>query len=203
MARVTKGRVSLRAGLFDAVSGDPERPRRTIVRFPGDSGLLAVAEGEIRMSDSSEIQVGVWRYTSKFETIRDGTREPGNRGAYIMVQSNLGSVGGQSVDGWVRIGTADTRFNAIGNYVGGGLAAGPESRRFGLAIAHAMLGSHSRDALPGQAVDAETIVELTYAHAIHDRLIVQPDVMYVINPGFERRLQNAFVPGVRLQLRLF
>jgi porin len=203
MAGVTSGQVSIRAGLFDAVSGDPERPRRTIVRFPGDTGLLAVAEAEIRMSDKTEIQVGAWRYTSKFETIREGTRERGNHGAYVMVQSSLGSVVGQPVDGWVRVGTADTRFNAISTYVGGGLAAGPDSRRFGVAIAHARLGSRSPDSSMDLADDAETIVELTYAHAIGDRLTVQPDVMYVINPGFERRLQNALVAGVRIQLSLF
>ena len=203
MAGVTKGRVSFRAGLFDAVSGDPDRPRRTIVRFPGDTGLLAVTEAEVRLSGSAEIQVGAWGYTSKFETIRDGSRERGNRGAYVMVQTRLGSVSGQQIDGWVRAGTADTRFNAIGTYVGGGLAAGPERRRFGFALAHARLGSRSRDGLLDPANDAETMVELTYAHAIGDRLIVQPDVMYVINPGFERRLQNALAAGVRVQLRLF
>ena len=31
----TEGGMSFRAGVFDAVSGNPEHPRRTVVRFPG------------------------------------------------------------------------------------------------------------------------------------------------------------------------
>ena len=50
---------------------------------------------------------------------------------------------------------------------------------------------------------AETIVEVTYAHTIGDRLTIQPDVQYVVNPGFYRSLRNSLSAGVRLQLQVF
>jgi len=203
VAAISTGRVTLRAGILDAVSGDPERPGRTVVRFPGENGLLAVAEAELRVTDSAQFQLGAWTYTSEFETIRAGSRRRGNRGAYVMAQSDLGSLSGESVEGWVRVGVADTRFNDIGLYVGGGVAIGPEERRLGLAVAHARLGSPAREDLLRYPEDSETIVEATYAHAIGDRLIVQPAVMYVVNPGFERSLQDSLVAGVRLHLRIF
>jgi porin len=140
--------------------------------------------------------------TSEFETIHSGSRKKNNRGAYVMAQGNLGSLAGRSVEGWVRVGTADTRFSDIGLHVGGGLTVGPDERRFGLAVAHARLGSPARGYL-GSPDDAETIVEATYAHAVGDRLIMQPAVMYVVSPGFERSLKNSLVVGVPLQLRIF
>ena len=203
MAGVKTGRLSFRAGLFDAVAGDPDRPGRTVVRFPGQSGLLAVAETEIRLSEEAEVQVGAWSYTTEFETIPDGSRKRGNRGAYVLAESALGHIGGEPAKAWVRAGTAETRFNAIGLYLGGGIAVGPEGRRFGLAVAHARLGSPARQPAFEDPGNAETSVEMTYARAIGDRLIVQPDVQYVINPGFERGLRNSLTLGVRGQLRIF
>lgn len=201
VAGITQGKVSFRAGLFDAVPGDPDYPRRTVVRFPGDTGLLLVGETEIQLSDDAELQVGAWAYTTRFETISDPERQQrGNRGAYALVEGRLGSIKGHPVEAWARIGTADTRFNAIGMYVGGGVTIGAPERRFGAAIAHARLGSPARADSPERA---ETIIEITYAHAIGDRLMVQPDVQYVINPGFDRSLRNSLSAGVRLQLQVF
>lgn len=204
---VAKGRLSLRGGLFDAVAGDPDRPRRTVVRFPGDTGLLTVAEAEYRLSEQAEIQVGAWSYTSKFDTLPDVEgrveRRRGNGGAYALVETRLGSIGDAPVDGWVRAGTAERLFNPISLYFGGGIAVGPEDGRFGLAVAHARLGSSARHSFDERPERAETIVEITYARAIGDRLIVQPDIQYVINPGFERGLKNSLAAGVRLQLTLF
>ena len=61
-----------------------------------------------------------------------------------MVESRLGALGGRPVEGWVRVGTAEARFNPIGFYLGGGVAVGPENRRLGIAVAHARLGSPGR-----------------------------------------------------------
>jgi porin len=207
VAGVNKGRLSLRAGIFDAVAGDPERPRRTVVRFPGESGLLLVGEAEFRPSRTTQVQLGAWSYTSAFDTLPDAVggveRRRGNRGAYISAESRLGSFGDHSVDGWVRAGTAETRFNPIGLYLGGGIAAGPDDRRFGLAIAHARLGARAGLGPDDRPEHAETVVEMTFSRAIGDWFIVQPDVQYIINPRFDRSLRDSLAAGVRIQLRLF
>lgn len=195
---------TIRLGAFNAVSGDPDNPGQTVIRLPGDTGLLLVGEAELRLSENAEVQFGAWSYTSKFDAIDDPEEEKGSSGAYALVQGQLASVQGQPLDAWLRMGVASTAANPIGTYVGGGFAVGPEERRFGLAVSHARLGDTARRvAGPGGSERAETNIELTYAHVINDRLTIQPDVQYVINPGFDPELRNALVAGVRLQVRLY
>jgi porin len=127
-------------------------------------------------------------------------RRRGNRGAYVLAETRLGQIGTAPVESWIRVGIADGRFNAIGTYVGGGVTVGPDKCKFGVAVAHARLGERSQ--LAGTA-RAETVIEWTYAHAISDRLTIQPDVQLVINPGFDSTLRNSLSGGVRLQLAVF
>jgi porin len=158
-------------------------------------------EAEIRLSSHSEFQVGAWTYTTKFETLLDpDERRRGNHGAFALFESRLGSIGTWPVVGWVRVGTAETRFNPIGFYVGGGAVVGPESRRLGIAIANARLGEPAKQVFSRQS---ETVFELTYAYAIGDRVMIQPDVQYVIDPGFDRSLRNSLSAGLRIQLMIF
>jgi porin len=200
------GRWSARVGLFDAVSGDPDSPRRTIVRAPGATGLLIVGEADFKLADDAEVQVGAWRYTPKFEvlsTSQSSESERGNQGAYAMVEGKVGSFSGQRLDAWVRAGFAETRFNPAGLYLGGGVALGEDSSRWGLAVGHARLGSRAMRLAEGSLKRTETTIELTYSRSVRPRLVVQPDVQYIINPGWDRRLRNALVAGVRLQISLF
>jgi porin len=199
---------SARAGVFDAISGDPDRPSRTIVRLPGTSGLLMVGEAEVNLGRNAQLQVGAWRYTSKFQTIIPDENDlalerRGNQGAYAMVEGQFGKLANAPFTAWVRTGVAETAFNPIGVYVGGGLAVGEERSRLGLALAHARLGRPALQAISSGPRRAETIIELTYSRAVGEKLVVQPDVQYVINPGFEPGLGNALVAGIRLQLELF
>jgi len=73
---------------------------------------------------------------------------------------------------------------------------GPDDQ-VGFAIARAGIGGPARrsDDLPS----AETRVELTYSCQVNDRLAVQPEVQYVIQPPYQAGL-NALVVGVRLKL---
>ena len=50
--------------------------------------------------------------------------------------------------------------------------------------------------------NAETAIELTYQRPLGAGFSVQPDVQYVLNPGFERDLDNAWVLTVRLSYEL-
>ena len=196
---------SIRLGLFDAVSGDPDRPRRTIVRLPGESGLLMVGEVDFRIAENAKLQVGAWGYTSRFETI-DPAGPPersGNSGAYAMVEGRVGSFGGEAVDAWLRIGIAEDEINPIGTYVGGGVAVGDEDSRWGLAVAHARLGDPAFRNAAMAPERAETAVELTYSRQMTDRVRLQPDIQYVINPGWDASLDDALVLGVRMEVSFF
>lgn len=190
-----------RLGLFDAVAGDPDHPGRTVVRFPGTTGLLMVGEVDIAIGGDSELQIGAWRYTPRFPRI-DATGGTGkSQGVYALVEGPLVRRGAAELGGWLRIGVASDAVNPIGLYLGGGATFGTEDRRIGLAFAHARLGDPAR-----QAEDlrrAETAIELSYAHRVHPRISLQPDVQYVVHPGWDPSRRDGIVAGMRVHLTLF
>lgn len=198
LVRYRAGEWTLRAGVFDAVAGSTRNPRRAAFRIPGVKGALLVAEVERSLPGEGKIQAGAWRYTPRFASIDPASSRDGvSQGAYVMVEGPLTP----KVDAWMRAGVASPRVNEIGVYLGGGVTVGDEARRIGLAVAQARLGDTARRVArsAGEGVDlAETIVELSYSHRISSLLTVQPDVQYVINPGWEPSRKNALVTGLRL-----
>ena len=186
-----------RFGLFDAVAGSSSDPRRTVFRMPGVRGALLVAEVERRLGAGVELQLGAWRYTTRFDPLDPSRPRAISQGAYALIEGPLGG----GVEGWVRIGVADARANPIAAYIGGGIARGPEASRIGIAVAHARLGEPARRTLVqgSAALRAETAIELTWARRLADWLTVQPDLQYVINPGWDRATKDALVAGVRMR----
>jgi porin len=198
-------RWSVRAGAFNAVAGDPADPRRIVVPFPGQDGLLLVGELERRFGEGNRAYAGVWHYTRAAEPI-GGPGQPGhNTGVYGALEHRLATRGNDTLDGWLRLGLADGRLNAVRSFVGGGLTWGRDERRIGLAFSVAEASrALRRAALPDAPLErAEAIIEATAALAVHPRLTIQPDVQYVISPGWIRGSPDAVVVGVRLDFALF
>ena len=70
-------------------------------------------------------------------------------------------------------------------------------------LASVAAGGPWRDemALAGNATDArETTLELTWRLPVADWLTLQPDLQYVISPGFDAALDDALVVGLRFEL---
>lgn len=185
---------TLRLGVFDAVAGSHRDPRDVVIRFPGQRGALIVAEADVKVAEGADVQLGLWTYSSRFDRL-SGTpaRLRASRGAYALIEGAVTD----RLDAWIRVGIADGRVDPIDRYMGGGLTWGRDGSRVGLAVAHARLG----DEAYGAAVldRAETAIELSYDHAIGPNLSVQPDVQYVINPGWEPLRRDALVLGLRLK----
>jgi porin len=54
----------------------------------------------------------------------------------------------------------------------------------------------------GEPIASEELaLEATYAFAVFDWLTIQPDLQYVLNPGFETN-RKALVAGVRIGIRI-
>jgi porin len=68
---------------------------------------------------------------------------------------------------------------------------------FGLALAYAPICKHLADNTSGM-LGAETAIELTYAFTLIDKITVQPDFQYIINPGVNENIDNAFVGLLRI-----
>jgi porin len=73
-----------------------------------------------------------------------------------------------------------------------------------VAAGHARLGSAARRNLyvGGHAARAETVVELTAQRAITNWLQIQPDLQYVVHPGWNPAADNVLVAGLRFSLAL-
>lgn len=198
---------ALRVGAFDAVAGDPDHPSRTVVRFPGDTGLLIVGEGEVMIAKDAQVQFGAWTYTSRFvpiggEALAELPGKVSSSGAYALAEARVGTLARLAVHAWVRVGVADEDANPIGLYVGGGMRVGDEGGLWGVGIAHARLGQPARAAGDVPLDRAETAIEFTYARQVGDHVTLQPTLHYVFNPGWEPAIRNALVAGLRVRFEL-
>ncbi len=205
--------MTFRAGVFDAVPRDPDRPRRFSFTLSDKDGALLTGEFDARLSDAVHLQIGAWNYTGGFDTLAAPSRSShDNRGFYGTLTARLWQDGehGPAVDGWVRGGTAKDSINPVSAYFGGGIVytgpfAGRPNDQLGFAVANAYLGGPARDAAQnaGSSLPSrETTFELTYAAPVAEWLVVQPDVQYVVNPAGGGRIKDAFVVGLRLSISL-
>ncbi|WP_380785636.1 carbohydrate porin [Sphingomonas sp. R86521] len=202
-----------RVAVLDGVPGDPAHPARTAVKLSSTDGALVVSEVDY-LSHGTKAAIGVWGYTARFDDV--GTSDPaaarrGNKGAYVFAEHRL--VGSRADDahglaGWLRFGVADTRFNRIGRYIGGGLvhtgtAPGRPDDQVGLSVAAAGFGARYRrdhSALDRDRDRQEVVVETVYNAVVTPWLSVQPDLQYVVNPGGDALRKDAVVTGLRIKI---
>ena len=207
LARHWLGRVAV----LDGVPGDPDHPRRTAIKLSARDGALVVGEVDY-LKGGTKAAIGLWSYTARFDALTPSAPSGrGSKGAYIFAEHRL--VGTRAEDaaglaGWLRFGIADTRYNAIGGYLGGGLVYTGLTRRrtddqVGLSFAAVSFGDRYRRAQ--RLADApserrEVVIEAVYNAVLAPWLSLQPDVQYVVNPGGDPRLRDALVIGVRVKV---
>lgn len=199
---------TLKAGVFEGTSGDPNHPGRESIALTGREGALFTVELRNRIAPHFVIGAGAWHYTADFDTL-DGFVAGDNAGIYAIADGKLYLEEGSDERGlgaWLRVGFANARINVISTYFGGGFVytgVFGEHDQAGIAVASARLGDHARDAaaLAGTPLESgETTLEATYAFAVIDWMSVQPDVQYVVSPGADPTLADAFVVGTRAVL---
>jgi porin len=200
--------------VLDGVPGDPNDPRRTYVHLGGGDGALYVGElahaiGPVQAS------LGAWHYTTTMADLADvdANGDPiqrhGSSGAYAMASASLWSdeTSGRDFSAFLRVGESDQRVYQTVRYLGMGLACtGPFAARpkdrLGFAVAVAQNGSSFRAAsvAAGTPVSgAETDFELTYRMILGEHLLLQPDLHYIVHPGTDPTLANAWAFGLRFQ----
>jgi porin len=198
------GHWQLKVGIFEGSPGDPEHPGRTAFMFPHDEGALVVVEVRNHLTPDTMIGVGSWRYTASFDAIDPARgRLAGNSGYYAIADALLyaapeGEKAG--LRGWLRIGLADDRINAIQSTINGGLVYtapfGRKADQLGVSLAHARFGNAARQVAPLE--QAETTFEATYSFGFDDHLTIQPDIQYVMSPSGDSAIGEALVLGSRV-----
>lgn len=212
--------------ILDGVPGDPHDPKRTQIILDDDDGILVATEMAylVGVEDTSpfpygKYAMGGWAYTADFDdaisTDRAGQpiRRGGTFGLYgfaeqtvLREQQDLS----QGMALFVRLGIADPRVNRFGLYTGMGLVyTGLVPQRpddqlgFGIAALHNSHRFRRARSIAGQpTANAEIECEVTYRAGILPWLTVQPSLQYVINPGTEKAIPDAFAIGLRFEIRL-
>ena len=185
---------------------------------------LVLGEENTQLKDLpyGKYALGAWIYTSQFEdltlTLPDPTDEEeeiplmhdGNKGIYALAEQRVFSEkedDNQGLSVFIRLGWANPDFNDISLYTGGGLVytgliPSRNEDQIGVAVAAAHVGNKFKQAVLDEdeilVKDEEVNLELTYRSQILPWLAVQPNFQWVINPGFDPTLKDAWVFGTPL-----
>ena len=213
--RGSRGDAYWQLAALDAVPGDRNDPEESGIHLDSSEGALLVGEFGMSKGRISKLAVGAWSYTARFDSLDETdplTGDPlqarGNAGVYALVDAQLWQGATARLDGFLRVGVARDRFNGVADYVGTGVvlaspfAARPDDQ-LGFSIASAGTGAALRSlgTLLGAPVERrETTLEFAWRAPIRDWLTLQPDLQFVINPGFDPTLDNAWVVGLRVEL---
>jgi porin len=202
-----------RVGAFEGTPGDDDETSFAAFHVARGEGSLLIGEMEYMSDRVNKVSLGVWSYTADFERLdaeltNDSRSQSGNQGVYALVDLPLANVGPARVDGSLRLGIADGRFNPVDEFVGATVVVSHpfESRpddAFGLAVAYGRTGDIYRkvQALAGvPAASAETSYELTYRAPVTGWLTLLPSVQFVDNPGADLAMRDAWVVGLRFEL---
>ncbi|WP_161827342.1 carbohydrate porin [Steroidobacter agaridevorans] len=205
-------RVQVRLGAFEGTVGDPTHPRRTTLDLQSGEGTLLVGEVTLRPIDANRTLLGVWRHTGRSTDFanEEVLRRTESLGVYALTEGTLMERGEGSLSGFLRVGFADSDVHQISRYLGAGLvwsapmlASADYEEQLGLAVASVTNGDAFRRAQAdlGLAYERhETAIELTYRVQALSWLALQPDLQYIINPGTDPALDDAWVVGLRFEL---
>lgn len=196
--------------VLDGVPGDPDDPESNEIDLSSNDGALVVAEIGWGGGDWRKLALGAWSYTADFEPLDSGAGAPddGNNGWYAIADRTVWRRDDTTLAAFLRIGQAEDRFNPVADYVGFGaslagfLASRPDDE-LGIAVASGGAGSGFKAGrrIEELATDSrDTTVELTYRAPVTSWLTLQPDIQYIINPGFEPGFDNAFVISLRFEI---
>ena len=192
----------LQVAALDGIPGDPDDTDKTAIKLGGDDGALLIAEAQ-RIGPDSRLLIGAWTYTSETDVLMPGGEQRNNAGFYVRGEKTVSSVSGE-LTAFGRIGFADDEINVFSSFYSGGFtwASFSEDRpddALGVAFAWAETSSN----VPPGIDDHEIAIELTYRYQVTERLAVQPNLQYVVNPGLDPTLDNALVIGARFEIGIF
>ena len=171
---------------------------------PGDTFMIAQAGYEWHDGDVpvGRVSVGVWKHTGNFARF-DGGVEDGTSGLYSVIEQRF-DVGGRALDTFMQLGTADQDVAAIKNHFGLGVTTADiffpqyeDAAGFGISWAEV-----SSAAGAGFSASSETAIELFYGAQLLPGVRIKPDVQYILNPGGDSSVDDAWVLTLRMTVSL-
>lgn len=209
----------LEFAVVDGVPGDPGDTHRSRWHLSRSEGALLIGEVSASTGPVAQVSLGHWRYTATFEGLRPldpdgrGRLERDNNGTYVTAEFAPRSAPndtGPRWSGFMRAGVANDRINLFERHVAAGVVVTgswprPRGCQLGLAASEARVGADARatrrrDGEPAERYERN--VELTWRVPLGAHAVLQPDLQYVVNPGADRHIPDAWIVGLRLELSL-
>jgi len=158
----------------------------------------------------NNIGIGAWYYSREKDTW-DGTGSEHEYGVYVLGEYEVlkrEDTFPKSIKVFARAGWSNPKTNMLDSFYGGGmvftgLLPSRTDDETGIAFAHALGGAgyiNNTMLNSNRPEEAETNIEFTHKIMLNDYAGIQPNVQYVINPGFDRTLDNSLVAGIRLNI---
>lgn len=186
------------------------------------AGLFAKQPAESNESNepkyepTSKYSIGFWRYTSKSDDLlavgTDGNPlQQTNQGIYALLEQSVFHEKDDPAQGltmFIRGGVTRNSVNIADRFISAGLnykglLPGRDEDQFGIAVAKVYAGNKHKQAMSDAATPCENYeaaFELTYRAQITPWLAIQPDVQFIMNPGFDPNIKNSWVAGSRVEI---
>jgi porin len=195
---------TLRVVLIDGDGGDPASVNRHGLRIDFNHGALLVVEDQHLFGNAAAPtasgRLGVF-FRTRDSTDIDGPGARGSWGIVGVIDHTInqrlvwfGRVGIAQRDRSTVPWSAETGFNL-------GAVFGPRNT-FGVAVAYVDLNGNLQAQDNPLRLRKEVIVESTLNMPFNEKITVQPDLQYVIDPGGTTTARNALVVGVRVNVAL-
>ncbi len=168
----------------------------------GDNhGLFSVAEIHYNHNSSNgrngTYKIGFFYHSGDFENLAKDKVYKGNYGVYIFIDQMLFPASREENEGlgtFFQLGLSPDDRSLNDLFIGFGFNYyGASDNIIGLGVAHASLSNKLVDANPKIYANGETAIESFYKMKLGEYITLQPEIQYIINPGFNKSLDNALV----------
>ncbi len=191
--------IMLRTSLFDGDAGSLDNdPHNLNWPISAEEGLVTVDEIEYNSGADklTSIKIGGFYHTAEFNDIDDTlTTEKGNFGFYGIIDKQVYENGSRTIGLFGQLGYFPSKVNFNTTYLGAGLNfTGLIDKRPDDCLATGIAYSRLFDKT------YECDLELNYSFAFGDYITVQPVIHYIIHPGANQGLDNAFAGFLRVSI---
>lgn len=153
---------------------------------------------------SNVYKVGVFHHNGVYTSRISGETERGRSGAYLNLQTYFIAREERRLGSFLQVGATNATSSLLDLYTSAGVnLQGIFNRRedaISLGVVHSSVNNRWVDSGSGYA-SHRTVLEMNYQLVLNKYFRLQPDLQYIINPGANRSLQNAFVGILRLSIQ--
>lgn len=205
-------RVLLQAGLYNGTPGELSRLNfGTDLNLSASNGFFYIGEAQLKdLTDkgSGTYKIGAFHHSGHFKSPdQSGSGKRGMSGIYLIADQPVYSepgAGQQGLSILTQIGYSPDINSLNDLYIAGGinysgLLPGRPQDQVGLALAYASANKKLQQVPERGYTNCEAVIEATYNYCLTDKIIIQPDIQYIIHPGMAVQRKNAWAGTFRIK----